>query len=134
MTFLPAAVWKQVAQEQELESPAAKVAFKLNPTQLSRMEDIWMMKEAAAKTPPKVARCLPTCLPLLLESDALSQFKSQHPQFRDALPEMNSPQEAAQIMAIDKRLTPEDQTTLMQVLRSPEAASRWLEAAEQAAA
>lgn len=53
MTFLPAAVWKQIALEQPLETAAAKVAFKLNPSQLVKMEDLWMQEEGRAQTPPR---------------------------------------------------------------------------------
>jgi hypothetical protein len=133
MTFLAAPVWNQIAREQTLETEAARLAFRLNPEQLARMDDLWMQAETQAGTPETIARCLPTCLPLLLEAPALGQFVSQHPTFRSALPEMLDAQEATFLMTADYRLTPDEQATLTSILSSPQsAAARWLQAAQLA--
>jgi hypothetical protein len=130
MTFLAATIWNQVAREQELQTEAAKVAFRLNPAQLAKLDDHWMKFEKAAKTPQAVARCLPMCLPLLLETEALSGFVSQHPELRNAIPEILDAKEAALLMGQEYRLTSDDQRTLTQLLQSPEPAQRWLRAAQ----
>lgn len=134
MTFLPAAIWNQIAQTEELQTPAAKVAFRLNPDQLVKQDDLWMKAEEQVGTPPKVARCLPTCLPLLKEAEAISQFVDQHPNLKGALPEMLDPEEATELMTADYRLTSDQQATLIRILSSPEAMDRWKAAADQAAA
>jgi len=134
MTFLPAAVWNQIAREQDLQSPAAKVAFQLNSKQLAKQDDLWMQREEKAGTPRRVARCLPTCLPLLTESQAVNQFVSQHPEMRNALPEMLDAEEAVGLMTADYRLTAVEQATLTRLLSSPEARTRWLQAAKLAQA
>ena len=69
---------------QSLETDAAKVAFRLNPVQLEKMGDLWMREEKGL--PRTVARCLPTCLPLLTEQEAPSQFMDQRPTYRSGLP------------------------------------------------
>lgn len=134
MTFLPAAVWRQIAETQELQSPAAKLSFRLNPQQLARMSSLLETGAERAGIPPKVARCLPTCLPLLTEREAISQFVSQHPEMRNALPEVNDPQEAVDLMTSEYRLTPADQATLLRLLSSPQVVNRWLKAAQEAQA
>ena len=128
MTNLPAAVWNQIAETQELQTPAAKVAFRLNPDQLAKLDDLWANAERAARTPSRVVRCLPMCLPLLTESEAINQFVSQHPESRNALPEINSPEEAADLMEMEGHLTPGEKATLQRVLSSPETEDRWLAA------
>ena len=132
MTFLAAPVWNQIAREQTLETEAARLAFRLNAEQLARLDDHWMQLETQAGTPETVARCLPTCLPLLLEAQALGQFVSQHPTYRSALPEMLDAEEATFLMMEDYRLTSQEAATLEKALSSPEAPARWLRAAQLA--
>ncbi|MEO6567733.1 MAG: hypothetical protein ABIO94_03140 [Opitutaceae bacterium] len=134
MTFLAAPIWNQIARDEHLETAAAKVAFHLNDHQLAILNDLWMKEEAEVGTPLAVARCLPTCLPLLTESEAVNSFVGKHPELRNALPEMLDAQEAVWLMEVDRRLTPDEQTILAKVLLSPEAQERWLRAALQAAA
>jgi hypothetical protein len=82
---------------------------------------------------PRVALCLPTFLPLLLENQAVSQFLSQHPQYRNALPEVDQAQTAVEIATQDRRLTPKERSLLRRTLLSPTSQQLWLEAATAAA-
>ena len=132
MTSLPAPLWNQIAETQELETEAAKTAFRLNPEQLAQMSDHWDRLETAAGTPSKVISCLLTVLPLLLESAAIAGQVSQTPELRSALPEVNSPEEAATLMQMEWRLTPAEKTTLTAALSSPASQERWLKAAQMA--
>ena len=134
MTFLPAAVWNQIAETQELETPAAKVAFRLDPDQLAKLDDLLVQKVQGKGIDPKVARCLPMCLPLFLEREAIAGYVDQHPNLRAALPEMNDPEEAAILMQMDYRLTESQMKELERILPSPQAQTDWLEMAEQAKA
>lgn len=130
MTFLAAPIWNQIAQTQDLQTEAAKVAFRLTQNQIGRMENLWLKLETQAGTPPRVARCLLTCLPLLTESEAIQAYVSEHPELRNALPEINDPQEAVDLMTLDYRLNPEDQTNLLSRLTDPQMSlRRWLGAA-----
>src|SRR4051812_4819668 len=112
MTEVAAPVWNQIAESQQLESKAAQIAFKLDQDQLAEVDRLLMIRLEDLQTPQAVARCLPTYLPLLTESQAISQFVSQHPTYRNALPEVNSPKEAVELATVDYRLTPEEQSLL----------------------
>lgn len=125
MTNVAAPVWNQIAREQPLETEAAKLAFAMDQDQLAKLEDRWAAQERQAGTPENLVGRVITCLPLVVESFAIQQFVSQHPQFRDAFPEMNSPEEAASLMQLEWRLTDEERETLTKVLSSPEAVERW---------
>jgi hypothetical protein len=130
MTFLAAPIWNQIAKTQELQSPAAKLSFLFNSEQLAKQDDLWMRFETAAKTPTRVARCLPVCLPLLVEKEAINQHVNQNPELRNALPEILDEEEAATLMEQEYRLTKEEKATLTQLLSSPQSRERWLRAAQ----
>ncbi len=133
MTQVAASVWNQIAESQNLLSPAAKISFKLNPEQLDHQNHIWLNLLEDQKAPEKVALCLPTYLPLLAEHRAINQFVSQHPQLRNALPEVLSVEEAVELAKVDHRLTPTEQESLAKILLSPESLNDWKVAAEAAA-
>lgn len=130
MTFLDAPFWNQIARDEELQCEAAKVCFHFNREQRAKLDDLWMKVEAQAGTSRDVAGCLPICLPLLTEGDAINSFVDKHPHLRNALPEILSPAEATFYMTQDYRLSPEDQQALTQILTNPQPAlERWHQAA-----
>lgn len=133
MTSVAASVWNQIAKTQELETEAAKVAFRLNQEQLGQMVIFWMFETEKHLTLPKVVLCLPTFLPLLTESLAIGSFTSQHPNFRNALPEVLSADEAVQLAIADYRLTPQEQLSLRRALESPQSLKDWEMSARAAA-
>ena len=126
MTFLAAPIWSQIAREQELETQAARIAFRFDAEQLAEQDDEWMKAEKSAGTPGKVARCLPLCLPLLLETKAMQAFRDQHPNLSGAIPEILDAADAVNLMRAEYRLNDQDATTLGKILSSPQAAeARW---------
>lgn len=133
MTEVAAPVWNEIAATQSLETPAAKIAFKLDQEQLTLMETLMISSLEERRVLPRVALCLPTFLPLLLENQAVSQFLSQHPQYRNALPEVDQAQTAVEIATQDRRLTPKERSLLRRTLLSPTSQQLWLEAATAAA-
>ena len=133
MTFLAAPIWNQIASSQALETEPAKVAFRLNAEQLAKQDDLWMKAETAVGTPDKVARCLPVCLPLLAESQAIQSYLSQNPQLKGALPEILDAADAVDLMTADYHLSDQDQKSLESILSSPrKALARWLQVAHGA--
>lgn len=132
MTFLAAPIWNQIAREEELETEAGKIAFSLTDRQMAVMDQVWRELEDKAGTPAKVARCLPTCLPLVAESFSVQAWVSQHPMFRGAIPELLDAQEAALVMQQEWRLSDAESETLQTALSSLEAMDRWHQAALQA--
>jgi hypothetical protein len=133
MIQIAASIWNKIAETQKLESPAAKIAFQLDQEQLAEMERFWMILREDIKTPTRVARCLPTFVPLLTEHEAISSFVSQHPALRNALPEVLDPHEAVTLATMDYRLAPDEQELLAKVLSSPRVLSEWAIAATAAA-
>jgi hypothetical protein len=130
MTFLAAPIWNQIAREQALQTKAAMLAFKMTDQQLAQLDDHWMKLEKQAKTPEVVARCLPTCLPLMAEAQAMQNHVAKNPSLQSAIPEINSPEEAVSLMVADWNLNDQDQKTLAQILSQPQPAlNRWHQAA-----
>ncbi len=97
------------------------------------MEDYWDRIERNAETRPAVARRLSTCLPLLAERDAIQDYLSEHPELRNALPEILDVEEAVLLMKLDWRLPEEECKELAAALSSPLSLERWKQAAEMAA-
>ena len=116
-----------------MESKAAKVAFRLNPHQMDVMMHHWYQVMKVRGLLDRVALCLPTFLPLYIEREAIASFLSQSPQYRNALPEVLSPQEAVLLADMDYRLTPQEKLSLGRVLKSPLSLQDWLTVAEAGA-
>lgn len=132
MHQLPPEVWNQIARETPLVTPAARAAFNLPPQQQEAMLDQWAQSEQKAKTPVWAVVPLQEVLPLMAEQPALSQFKDKHPEFLEALPEVNSPQEAAQLMSRERQWSPAQSSTFLQLLQSGQPLTRWQQSAVQA--
>ena len=133
MYQIAAPIWNQIAEEQDVATPAAGVAFCLDYQELAIMADAWTKLEEEAGTTPGVARCVPIALPLLLEHRAISRFLSRYPDLRAAMPELLDAEEAASLMQAEFRLTDVETVMLVEVLSSPDAEDRWEKAAIQAA-
>lgn len=132
MHQLPPEVWNQIAQETTLATPAARAAFNLPPQQQETMLERWAKAEKEAKTPTWAVVPLQEVLPLLAEQPALSQFKEKHPEFLEALPEVNSPKEAEELMSRERQWSPEQSSTFLQLLQSGQPLTRWQQSAVQA--
>lgn len=133
MTSIAAAFWNQIAETHELQSEAAKVAFRLGPNQLVTMDNLWFAAEQKAGMTETAASCLTAFLPLLTESFAINQWVSEHPEMRGALPEILSPADACFYAEGDYRPTPDEMAELERALSDPAPhLALWLEAATQA--
>ena len=133
MTQLNAAIWNAISR-QELETPAAKIAFRLNGDQIAAMENYWYRAELKAGLPHRIASPLVTCLPLLAEHSAIQAYLARHPESRQSLPEILNPQEAVSLMAQEWRLNSQEKKMLLSALESPGPhLQRWGLAAKQAA-
>ena len=120
-------IWNQIAATQHLESPAARIAFRLDRDQLLQMEVFWTTLLEDLQTPPRLVRSVTTYLPLLTENRAISSFVSQHPPMRQALPEVLDPKEATLMATQEWRLTPSEQSSLKKILSDP----RWIDGLPQ---
>lgn len=125
MHQLPPELWNQIARETSLATPAARAAFNVPPASLPAMLDDWARIEQQDKTPPWAVTPLQEVLPLLLEAEALSQFKRKHPEFLSALPEVNSPEEAAELMTRERQWSPAQSSTFLRLLQTDRAAMKW---------
>lgn len=130
MHQLPPELWNQIARETTLASPAARAAFNLSAEKQTPMLEAWAKAEAQAKTPAWAVVPLQEVMPLLLESQALNQFKASHPEFLPALPEVNNPQEAADLMTRERQWSPAQSSTFLQLLQSGQPATRWQQSAK----
>lgn len=130
MHQLPADLWNQIARETQLATPAAKAAFSLTPEQQETLMDRWAQAEMQAQTPAWARVPLMEVLPLLAEQPALSQFKARHPEFLSALPEVNSPQEAAELMTRERQWSQEQSLTFLALLQSDLPLTRWQQSAQ----
>ena len=130
MHQLPPEVWNLIARETTLATPAARAAFNLPPESQPALMDAWAAIEQTAKTPAWAIVPLQEVLPLMLESKALNQFKAEHPEFLDALPEVNSPQEAAELMSRERQWSPAQSSTFLALLQPDQAPTRWQQSAK----
>lgn len=125
MHQLPPELWNQIARETSLATPAARAAFNVPPARHPQMLDDWAQMEKQGQTPPWAVTPLQEVLPLMLEAEALSQFKQKHPEFLSALPEVNSPEEAAALMTRERQWSPAQRSTFLRLLQSDQIATRW---------
>ena len=130
MHQLPPEVWNQIARETTLASPAARAAFNLPADKQAPMLENWAQAETQAKTPAWAVVPLQEVLPLMLEPEALNQFKAKHPEFLPALPEVNSPQEAAALLSRERQWSPAQSSTFLQLLQNGLPATRWQQSAK----
>jgi len=130
MHQLPPEVWNQIARETTLASPAARAAFNLPAEKQEQLLENWAKAETQAKTPSWAVIPLQEVMPLMLEAQALSQFKAKHPEFLPALPEVNSPEEAAALMSRERQWSPAQRSTFLQLLQSGQPATRWQQSAK----
>ncbi len=134
MHQLPPEVWNQIARETSLATPAARAAFNLPPDRHEAMLDAWVQSEREAKTPNWAVIPLLEVMPLMLEREALTEFKERHPEFLPAMPEVNSPEEAAELMTRERQWSPAQSSTFLQLLQSGQPATRWQQSASKALA
>ena len=105
MLQVAAPFWNQIAKMGPL-TPFGERLFHLNQDQLTeanQQEYDQLLKEGV--TPP-VANAYLIYAPLIAEREAISRYTQINPSLRDALPEVNSVNEALRMALSSERLTP----------------------------
>ncbi len=119
MTEVPQTVWNQMAKTVPLQSDWAKEMFPATPEQVEKYLDDQSRKMSNACFLSRVISSYQTVVPLLLESEAISLFIEQTGNYglRQALPEVNSAQEAVSLMMRDRMLDEEEIDQLYNLLK-----------------
>ena len=117
LTSVDASIWNEIAKTQTLKTAWAKKAFSMDQNQMAEAEnrEYQALKRMAG---PEVAAAFLDMKPLLLERRAITQFTLEHPNFRQALPEIASVSEAVIYASMDRPLNQKQQKALMRLLRA----------------
>lgn len=124
MVSVAAVVWNGLAKEQKLRTEWARHLF------LIRQEQIGEVTDAVAENLYKVAKQklgvddlssgvtlgYLAVLPLLLEAPAIRRYLEVHPGYSNALPEVNTLDDAVNLMARDQMLQAEERSQLWKLL------------------
>jgi hypothetical protein len=124
MNQVPTQIWNEIAATQPLKTEAARLAFALNERQMEQLMEEW-----GKELPSKISLGLQLVLPLLTEREAIRSYLSADPErlgLAQALPEVNSPQEAAQLAARELSMSPEQTRQLTMLLQSDRPLTAWL--------
>ena len=115
---LVAPIWNEIASY-GLRTKWAKERFNLEDSdQLLEAYDKEAASLKAQQIPPMVRLAYLDAKPLLLERDAIARYKEQSSGWMDnALPEVNSINEAVILMTKEHRLTPLQQMQLAKLLK-----------------
>ncbi len=104
MNPIPQAVWLKVADRRKLRSWWAEVMFNLEDEEQAQAIQEAVSKDLRASGVPDAAiLAYHTILPLMLEAPAISDFVADHPQYRDALPEVLNQHEAVALAMLEWR-------------------------------
>ena len=113
-----AAVWNRIGETVPLKTEWAQQIFPLPEDQMTVALDKEAKRLQRTENPIVVAAYL-TMLPLLWENQAIAQYKAEHPELMDALPEVADAAEAVTLASRDFPLTESDQTRLRKLLQTP---------------
>lgn len=104
MTPIPQAIWLKVADRRKLRSWWAEVMFNLeDEEQAQAIQEEVSAELRTAGVPDAAILAYHTILPLMLEAPAISAFVADHPQYRDALPEVLNQHEAVALAKLEWR-------------------------------
>jgi hypothetical protein len=129
MHQIPAFIWNEIAATQPLTTDAATQAFTLSEPAMTQMTEAW--ENAFPGEPNKVALAIPMVFPLLTEREAIRSYLSADPErlgLAQALPEVNSAEEAAQLAARELSMSPELAHRLHDLLLTNRPMIGWLTA------
>lgn len=111
-------VWNEIGETVPLKTDWAKQMFPLPQDEmeraLSREE-----KALSRKDRPMVVSAYLMVMPLLWEREAIAQFKAEHPELIDALPDVESVQEAVMLASQEFPLDERQQARLSRLLQTP---------------
>lgn len=117
MTSLPSEIWNEIAETQTLTTAWGKKMFPLPAERIAEEEDKEFDLLTRKGIPEEVAIALADVKPLILERTAISRHLRKHPDLREALPEVNTIQEAARIGSMERLLMPEQEEQLADLIR-----------------
>ncbi len=122
MTEVPQMVWNEMHRTVPLRTDWAKIMFRLSPEEVEEQLDDQYQKMLKASFLSRVISAYQTVAPLLLEGEAITQHIQNTGQYelRQALPEVNSAQEATSLMVRDRMLNEEEATQLYNLLKPHE--------------
>lgn len=111
-------VWNEIGETVPLKTDWAKQMFPLPPDE---MEKALAREEKALsrKDRPMVVSAYLMVMPLLWEREAIAQFKVEHPEMLDALPDVESVQEAVILASQEFPLDERQQKRLAKLLQAP---------------
>ena len=118
LTSVAAPIWNEIAKTQRLRTRWARRVFLLPTDQAMAEEEGREYKTLKRKVGPEVAMAFQDVKPLLLENVAISRFTLDHPELRQALPEIVSVAEAVIIASKDRPLSQTHQKLLARLLRA----------------
>lgn len=118
MNQAPASLWNEVARKVQLETEWAKVMFQLDEEELDEALESQNEALRANGASEKVALAYQTMLPLCLENAALQKFVEleDNPELTGLFPDLNTPEEAAQLAAREFDLRKPDLDNLLAML------------------
>lgn len=125
MFQVPAAVWNQIAETQEIQSPAMKTLFLMDQDEMTAALSQQADALSQSGVPDSVINAYQTMAPLLMEHEAISEFINQtdNSTLRAGLPEVLNAPEAVGIANQDRTLTQSEQQQLLEMLTRLEPAT-----------
>ena len=118
MRHLPQAVWNKIADQPEMKQETLKTLFKMTPESLDLALDEQAERLTKSGHEDKVILAYQTVIPLLLENQAISAYliKTDDLALRQALPEIQTVNEALLVAQKEYRLTVKQNQSLQQLL------------------
>ena len=117
MLQVAAPIWNQVAKE-GMRTSLGRRMFHLSQDQLTDRIQREAENLQGRGFHPRVVRAAQTVAPLLAERHAISSYLVKHPQYSQALPEVNSVQEAIILASKEFLLTTPQQKELEKLLKA----------------
>ena len=114
--FIPISVWGQIAPRMQNKELAAMLAA---PTQEQSDQQLeaWA-KEKVGSNDPMLLQAFLDVAPLLVENVAISHWTARNPQWKDAMPEVLTVAEAAQVAQADYLLDATQTRQLIEQLKT----------------
>lgn len=113
-----AVIWNEIAAQGKLQTAWAKKVFAMDEEELSAQENEEYRAMKAAGTDHDVASAFLDVRHLLLEHEAITRYCRKNPQMRNALPEVDSVNEAILLAQGDRFLTPPQTRQLRELLQA----------------
>ena len=114
--FIPVSVWAQIAPKMQDKQLAAMLAAPTQELSDQKME-AWA-KEKVGSSDPVLLQAFLDVAPLLKENAAISQWTERNPQWREAMPELLTVAEAAQVAQADYLLSATQTRRLIEQLKA----------------